>query len=258
MYKHVAVLGHQPDISIAELERVFGGDEVLPIGDGLSYVKMAVDVAKFGGIPKSGTVIGRYVANPVEELDYRLFEIIKDLLPKKHKISFGISSYISDHSKKQLRTSGIALKKRLHSAGFKARYVPNREKLLSPAQVWHNKLDMENNFELTIFQDGDETVVTRTTSVQDVRGYSRRDREKPERDSKIGMLPPKLAKTMINLSGLQSGTLLDPYCGSGTVLMEAMLMGFDTIGSDISIRMTEMAEKNMKWFKKHFKTGRKC
>jgi DNA modification methylase len=49
-----------------------------------------------------------------------------------------------------------------------------------------------------------------------------------------GKFYPQLAKTLINLSGQTNGTILDPYCGSGTVLLESQLNGFNAIGFDLN------------------------
>ena len=58
---------------------------------------------------------------------------------------------------------------------------------------------------------------------------------------------------MINLSGAEKNqTLLDPFCGSGTVLTEAMLMNYkNLIGSDISPKAIGDTEKNIAWIKQH-------
>ncbi|UDM62951.1 hypothetical protein KIJ96_06835 [Pseudoalteromonas piscicida] len=50
-----------------------------------------------------------------------------------------------------------------------------------------------------------------------------------------GKFYPQLAKSLINISGIKSGaTILDPFCGSGTVLLEAYLNGFNSLGSDMN------------------------
>ncbi len=50
-----------------------------------------------------------------------------------------------------------------------------------------------------------------------------------------GKFYPQLAKSLINISGIQVGNrLLDPYCGSGTTLLEGMLNGFISYGCDFN------------------------
>lgn len=47
-------------------------------------------------------------------------------------------------------------------------------------------------------------------------------------------LKSDMARTAINLLGLESGVVLDPFCGIGGILLEAFDMNFDVIGNDIS------------------------
>ena len=50
-----------------------------------------------------------------------------------------------------------------------------------------------------------------------------------------GKFYPQLAKSLINISGIQIGQrLFDPYCGSGTTLLEGMLNGFASYGCDFN------------------------
>lgn len=49
-----------------------------------------------------------------------------------------------------------------------------------------------------------------------------------------GKFYPQLAKTLINLSSETNGTVLDPYCGSGTVLLESQLNGMNAVGFDLN------------------------
>jgi tRNA (guanine10-N2)-dimethyltransferase len=62
-------------------------------------------------------------------------------------------------------------------------------------------------------------------------------------------LNPKLARAMVNLSGTKKGILLDPFCGTGGILLEALLMGIMCRGSDIDEIMIKRCEKNLKSFK---------
>lgn len=50
-----------------------------------------------------------------------------------------------------------------------------------------------------------------------------------------GKFYPQLAKSLLNISGAPvSATLLDPYCGSGTTLLEGMLNGYSAYGCDFN------------------------
>ncbi|MBL7055489.1 hypothetical protein ISS07_01095 [Candidatus Woesearchaeota archaeon] len=62
-------------------------------------------------------------------------------------------------------------------------------------------------------------------------------------------LHPKLARSMINLTGIKKGTVLDPFCGSGGILIEAGLMELKTIGTDINQKMIWKSMVNLKHFR---------
>ena len=50
-----------------------------------------------------------------------------------------------------------------------------------------------------------------------------------------GRFYPQLAKSLVNYSGTKKGeTLLDPFCGSGTSLVESYLFGLNAFGTDIN------------------------
>lgn len=56
---------------------------------------------------------------------------------------------------------------------------------------------------------------------------------------------PKLARAIINLTGIKRGEILDPFCGSGGILIEAALIGLKPIGYDLDERMIDRAKINL-------------
>lgn len=60
---------------------------------------------------------------------------------------------------------------------------------------------------------------------------------------------PKFARFLVNLSRTKSGdTILDPFCGTGGILLEAGIMGRKVIGSDASLSMVKGARLNLKYY----------
>lgn len=88
-----------------------------------------------------------------------------------------------------------------------------------------------------------------TLAVQDFEEYRFLDFGRPQRDMVSGSMPPKLAKIMLNLSGVKiDQAILDPFCGSGTMIQQALLLGFTNIvGSDASPKAVEDTKKNLNW-----------
>ena len=57
----------------------------------------------------------------------------------------------------------------------------------------------------------------------------------------------KLSRVMINLAGFKEGdTICDPFCGTGTTLLEAESMGINSIGIDFDKKMCDLSKKNLK------------
>lgn len=62
---NIAILGRQPTLGLAELERVFGGNSVTRLSPESAFFSNNnnFDIQKFGGIIKAGTVIGNLSAD---------------------------------------------------------------------------------------------------------------------------------------------------------------------------------------------------
>jgi len=64
-----------------------------------------------------------------------------------------------------------------------------------------------------------------------------------------GVLLPRTARAVVNLSGIQANELLfDPFCGTGGLLLEAGLIGAVTVGSDIDSRMVFGTKLNLDYY----------
>jgi len=59
-------------------------------------------------------------------------------------------------------------------------------------------------------------------------------------------LHPKFARALVNLTCLPAGgRLLDPFCGTGAIIAESVLVGLDAVGTDLSEKMIEGARRNL-------------
>lgn len=67
-------------------------------------------------------------------------------------------------------------------------------------------------------------------------------------------LQPKWARLLLNLSGVKRGTILDPFCGAGGILLEAGVLGLDAVGIEKDEATAEGAMENL-WF---FRVDNKC
>ncbi|MCX6683045.1 MAG: methyltransferase domain-containing protein [Methanoregula sp.] len=61
-----------------------------------------------------------------------------------------------------------------------------------------------------------------------------------------GVMMPRMARALVNISCAQKGDLLlDPFCGTGGILIESGLMGINAIGSDFDPIMVKGSRQNM-------------
>jgi len=59
-------------------------------------------------------------------------------------------------------------------------------------------------------------------------------------------MPAKLARCMVNLARPKAGDLvLDPFCGTASILVEAGLMGCGVVGFDVQLRMVRGSLRNL-------------
>ena len=253
MKKCLAVLGRQPLISVAELEAQFSGVRLVgpegPVDEatqsaGRSERTTGAELAEFESerepeIARLGGTLK--IAVPIEGT------LVPWLLgrPTEGKITLGVSDYSRRATTRTAAAEALKCKRILAKRGQSVRVVPNRAATLSSATSFHNHLTSETKIEL--LKVGGRYY--RVIQVQNINAYARRDQERPARDAKVGMLPPKLAQILINLAGeLRSGaTVLDPFCGTGVVLQEALLMGYRAYGTDVSERMVEYSQRNLEW-----------
>ena len=62
-------------------------------------------------------------------------------------------------------------------------------------------------------------------------------------------LHPKYARALINLTGVKrSGTVLDPFCGTGGIVIEAAEMGMRAVASDFDEEMVIGCQENMDFY----------
>ena len=273
--KYFFVLGNNPALSTAEILAFFGisaEETKFPIGNLVSenvFILETREKIDAGQIIKrlGGTIkIGEVISETNNQRNNILEEAKKLLKPGEGKFKFGISYY--GKNKINIKPLGMEIKKYLKEKGISCRWVVSREPVLSSVVVEQNKL-AKKGLEIILikipqspFSKGGAGgfLVGKTLAVQPFKELSYRDYGRPARDDRSGMLPPKLAQIMINLTLTLSlarrgdnPVILDPFCGSGTVLTEAMLMGYkNLVGLDISKKAVDDTKKNIRWIKDKF------
>lgn len=237
------ILGRNSALSVAEIEvKLKNIIKSRHLGDGYYIIEATDKISpkiqqELGGIIKFGEIV---FESSAKSLMRDATQYISKNLPEK-RLRFGVNNYGSD-------INPINIKKELKANGTQSRLVESKEKTLSSV-ITQKEILNKDGIELNLFKVDDKILAGRTLACQPFEEFSFRDWERPAIDRVSGMLPPKLARIMINLGGMDaSAVLFDPFCGSGTVLMEAALLGYSKIlGSDISEKAVSDTKTNFEW-----------
>lgn len=251
------VLGNNPALSLAELTAVLPCQNGSLINKELFIWETDNEIVSenliktLGGTIKIG-VFEKTVTTKQDLNEPMLALCLKISKKNSGKFNFGLSDYGQQPLK--LTPIGLTLKKKLREAGVASRLVTSRDKNLSSVVVEQNKL-LTKGVEIVLVSDGGRTLVGHTLAVQAFKDLSKRDFGRPARDDASGMLPPKVAQIMVNLAQIKdyNGLILDPFCGSGTILQEAILLGFNQVtGTDLSPKAISDSQENIAWLKEKY------
>jgi hypothetical protein len=169
--------------------------------------------------------------------------LVKEL---ENNITFGISTYEKVGKISQSLYQDI--KKLLEQEGKKVRFVlPKEGNTLGSVVV-----EKQGVIELNVIATAEGLLLSRTIAVQEFESWASRDYDRPYFDSKKGMLPPKAARMIVNIGlgrDAAGKTLLDPFCGMGTIPGEAILRGAIAMGADNAHDAVEKAKKNTIWLR---------
>ena len=243
---YLAILGRQPELGLVELESRLGADHIKSFGEH-ALVTRTLPMEGLGGTVKLARVIADTPLRSLDKLD-----IDPKILPiKPGKNNFGLSVYGIAATPRSVGALGLALKKRLRAQGSFRLITPTDSTALSAAQLKFNKV-LESGFELIIAVAQGRAILALTEQIQDIDWYSRRDYERPARDPKIGMLPPKLAQILVNTTP-SDASVFDPFVGTGVVLQEALLLDRPSTGSDLEPNMVKATQTNLHWLQDQVK-----
>lgn len=249
---YIFFLGNHPGISIAEILAYFKRKDIeiteyRVVFEGILLIKSSekLDIKKviseLGGTIKIGELM-TWLKGDVETGAKLMMDELMTL--DIERLHYGFSAYGVRINK----TLGLNMKREIIALGRMARWVVSRDAVLSSVIIEQNKL-LTHGFEFSFIKSEGKIMLVKTLAVQPFKELSKRDYGRPGRDDQSGMLPPKLAQMMLNMGLVKKDTiLLDPFCGSGTVLSEALLLGVESLlGSDISERAVEDTQVNLEW-----------
>jgi len=252
------ILGNHPTLSVAEIAALFPEASDFSLSSEetclLDVPSDSSRVSRLGGIIKSGEILAETGLDTPEELGDLLEQaILAKTIDGRTVFGISVHSLAPGAPIKPIvaktKALGLGIKKRLKNNGKSARLVTSTTPALPSVAIQTNHL-LASGGEFVILVTNQKIYLGETDHVQDFSAWSDRDYGRPARDTKSGMLPPKLARMMVNLTAADPSKdhLADPFCGSGTILMEAVLSGFSRIsGSDISEKAIKDSKTNLEW-----------
>jgi len=261
MSTYLFILGKHTKLSRAELtpfinEILFEPAVSLLLADNLRFKNPRklpkspeqIFLDRLGGTIRMAKVIGEFKSK--KQLVESIFQNSKPS-ENSSNVKIGVSAFQT--GKGFLPEFLKMIKKHFSAKKIQLRLENSGGKNMTSGQIFDRKL-LKKGAEFIVWQRGNSFLLSKTVANQNLRNYVLRDRRKPFSDSKMGMLPPKLAQILINLADSDfSAKIIDPFCGSGTICTEAAVMGFKTIGSDFNKEFLAGARKNFHFFAEKFR-----
>ena len=177
------------------------------------------------------------------------------------RLVFGVSVYYADRSFRQISKSmqrflGSFLKHELSAHGKRSGFMGfprgRKQPQLSHVEVLKKGL-VERKAEVLFCIGKTRAAVSTTMAVHNPFEFQKRDIGRPVQ-RKIFAMPPRLARIMVNLASCTPGkSLLDPFCGVGTILQEALLAKARVVGVDMNPWCVEATRENLAWLEKEYK-----
>lgn len=260
MSTYFLLLGSTPLLSLAEIKAIKPAAQLVAPSNKLVSVELENDaeakqlMSILGGTIKILKAEKELKANDLDQIHTEMAQFLSTQQSDRPKIVFTITIYGQNQLFAFKDISLVDVKKQLKEMGIKSRFWESIANSFSVANILHHPTYIE----LSLVTTRDELFLARTVAIQDLDDWTKRDRQKPYANRKKGMLPPKVARMMVNmaLQNSRQGVVYDPFCGSGTILMEAAQLGVSVVGSDFDANAVEGTKRNLEWLTEeyHLKT----
>lgn len=262
--KYVFVLGRNPLLSAAEIFSRFEREGAGILSYEMKRNGMIVDAEKavdiflimkeLGGTIAAGKVLFSGSAEEVfKKISSEAIYAGREIKMTYSLINFadaGIERRVLEAMKENFKKEG--LKARFKGVGGTIKMQGGSIASGSPSKI------MLRDMNYFVFDGNSGISFGILESCADAKESEKRDIGKPERREELA-ISPRLAKILINLSGAKKGGIvLDPFCGIGVILQEALLMGINAVGVEIDASAAKNAKKNIEWLKKNYSVSAEC
>lgn len=210
--------------------------------------------SRSGGVFKLGRICG----NSLVEL------LVRIPLPDRPKFNWTVSSYHCDEE--IFEETKVAVAEHLKGSSLgKSRFIQpdpldqGAELRISTLvdNVLKGNAEREGGLDVIVACGIDKRYYGYTEYTSDVAGLKERDFGRPYKDPTVTM-SPRLARMLVNLCGVRpGGTILDPFCGLGTIMQEALVLGYNAVGVEISAGEAARCRENLNWLSKRFQISPK-
>ena len=196
---------------------------------------------KLAGVFKLAIPVGEVIQDNFDTLGDSLGKIL-DYFSDKQNFSISLYCGRAGQQEYEFLVSNILLIIRENGFGKANLIRPH-----SGYELYAQDVLAREAIDLTVFPSGDGYQIGATFYVPDATEFQVRATKRPVISSQIA-LAPRLAKLLVHLGHVAPGDLLlDPFCGSGTILAEAILEGINCIGMDRDPDSIHNAERNLEW-----------
>ena len=233
------ILGRNPQLSRAEIlafldARSLCYKEILFRANYLILdLNEEINIQELGGTIKSGTILFSGAREEIKGF------ISRNELSDREKFTFAVFGNIGE----EILISKFKKEKR------KALIRRGRKKLKLQRRDYMQIANADVEF--FIYKE-DKYYFGTVTQKYSYKEIEKRDMKKPVRREGLA-ISPRLAKILINLSGAKPDSLfLDPFCGIGGILQEALIKKINCFGIDSDLKAIEDAKKNLKWLKNNY------
>lgn len=243
-------LGRERDLALAELLAVYPEFDVVEISGAIAIVSSpAVTnpkemMARLGGAVKIGT-IDKIVPGTAPTIPEDVLLSIIDTYPGRN---VGLTILAPGWTAKARDQLLLKFKRTRRSSGNKNRVIRHREMMLPSTLSGDQLLSPRGKELIALFAHG-QWYLGILGSVQAWRDWQHFDVDRPARHPRRGMLPPKLARILVNLVGRIEEPFLDPFAGVGTLVQEAARVGYQhLLASDQDPQAVRAITTNWHWF----------
>jgi len=255
---YIFLLGRNIELSKIEIHSFLKKDGIKINSSSLRSNGLLIDIDKEIDMKSLINKLGGAIAIGKVLFQGKLEEILKEIQENEiyfgtqNKFTYSIINLIDGFSFDRIYNQ---IKKKFKEEKLKARYQlirgliktqEGRIILGSPSKIY--RLD-EKYF---VFKDKDNYFFGVLKGIYDAKESEEKDMKKPIRRESLS-ISPRLAKILINLSQVKEGEiLLDPFCGIGVILQEALLQNIEVFGADIDPIAVKNCKLNISWLEKKY------